>query len=227
MVIKAWSIDVDKEAMTKEEGERMPKELFYEIDEEKKKRITEAALKEFAEYGFENASTNQIVKESGISKGSLFKYFESKEDLYFYLMDTVSLQMAEDMKTDIANLPADIFERVAVYSVAEISWYAANPVKGKFMIKIAAEGDSEIGKKIIKRYGEKSNDIYLELMKGADLSGLHAGRKEVTNLLKWVLQGFNESYLKNLNGEYADIGKLKRDYTRQLKKYLKILKDGL
>ncbi len=205
----------------------MPKELFYEIDEEKKKRITEAAIKEFAEYGFENASTNQIVKESGISKGSLFKYFESKEDLYFYLMDTVSLQMAEDMKTDIANLPADIFERVALYSATEISWYASNPVKGKFMIKIAAEGDSEIGKKIIKRYGEKSNDIYLELMKGADLSGLHAGRKEVTNLLKWVLQGFNESYLKNLNGECEDIGKLKRDYTRQLKKYLKILKEGL
>ena len=64
-------------------------------------------------------------------------------------------------------------------------------------------------------------------MKGADLSGLHAGRKEVTNLLKWVLQGFNESYLKNLNGECEDIGKLKRDYTRQLKKYLKILKEGL
>ena len=65
MVIKAWSIDVDKEAMTKEEGERMPKELFYEIDEEKKKRITEAALKEFAEYVVFLSDGYGIVTDGG------------------------------------------------------------------------------------------------------------------------------------------------------------------
>ena len=36
---------------------------------------------EFAQSGFEKASTNEIVKRSNISKGSLFNYFNSKKDL--------------------------------------------------------------------------------------------------------------------------------------------------
>ena len=56
----------------------MPMKLFTELDSEKQERILDAALKEFAEYGYENGSTNRIVKNCGISKGSLFTYFENK-----------------------------------------------------------------------------------------------------------------------------------------------------
>ena len=56
----------------------MPTKIFTELDEKKQERIIDAALKEFAEYGYENASTNRIVKTCGVSKGSLFKYFENK-----------------------------------------------------------------------------------------------------------------------------------------------------
>ena len=59
----------------------MPKRVFLELDQNKQERITEAAIKEFARFGYENSSTNRIVKECDISKGSLFKYFESKEEL--------------------------------------------------------------------------------------------------------------------------------------------------
>ena len=69
----------------------MPKKVFNELEKEKQDRIIEAAIKEFAEYGYENGSTNRIVKECGISKGSLFKYFENKEDI-------VELPILEDSK---------------------------------------------------------------------------------------------------------------------------------
>ena len=155
----------------------MPMKLFTELDSEKQERILDAALKEFAEYGYENGSTNRIVKNCGISKGSLFKYFENKEDLYFYLIDTVSAEMAEETRVDIGKLSKDLYERVIEYSVTEISWYVTNPVKGRFMIGIASETGSDIGRKIIERYGEKSTDIYETLLKGVDMSGLHSSRK--------------------------------------------------
>ena len=60
----------------------MPTKVFNELDKSKQDKIIESAIKEFAEYGYEEGSTNRIVKDCGISKGSLFKYFENKEELY-------------------------------------------------------------------------------------------------------------------------------------------------
>ena len=205
----------------------MPMKLFTELDSEKQERILDAALKEFAEYGYENGSTNRIVKNCGISKGSLFKYFENKEDLYFYLIDTVSAEMAEETRVDIGKLSKDLYERVIEYSVTEISWYVTNPVKGRFMIGIASETGSDIGRKIIERYGEKSTDIYETLLKGVDISGLHSSRKEITDILRWVLMGFNNSFLMSIAGSSDDIETLKKSYLKQLKTHLKVLKSGL
>lgn len=205
----------------------MPMKLFTELDSEKQERILDAALKEFAEYGYENGSTNRIVKNCGISKGSLFKYFENKEDLYFYLIDTVSAEMAEETRVDIGKLSKDLYERVIEYSVTEISWYVTNPVKGRFMIGIASETGSDIGRKIIERYGEKSTDIYETLLKGVDMSGLHNSRKEITDILRWVLMGFNNSFLMSIAGSSDDIETLKKSYLKQLKTHLKVLKSGL
>ncbi len=205
----------------------MPMKLFTELDSEKQERILDAALKEFAEYGYENGSTNRIVKNCGISKGSLFKYFENKEDLYFYLIDTVSAEMVEETRVDIGKLSKDLYERVIEYSVTEISWYVTNPVKGRFMIGIASETGSDIGRKIIERYGEKSTDIYETLLKGVDMSGLHSSRKEITDILRWVLMGFNNSFLMSIAGSSDDIETLKKSYLKQLKTHLKVLKSGL
>lgn len=204
----------------------MPKKVFVELDKEKQDRIVEAALKEFAEYGYENGSTNRIVKDCGISKGSLFKYFDNKEELYFYLIDTAYVQMAEETSVDISKMSKDLFERVIEYSVAEISWYISHPIEGKFLIGVAAETGSEIGKKLVVRYGEKSSDIYEELLKGVDMSGFSSSRKEVTDILRWVLTGFNNSFLQNVSSN-DDVEKLKKDYMKQLRKHLKVLKNGL
>ena len=45
---------------------------FFDLKKEKQDRMINAALKVFAIYGFNKASTDDIVKEAGISKGLLF-----------------------------------------------------------------------------------------------------------------------------------------------------------
>lgn len=64
----------------------MPKQTFFNLPEEKRKVIIDAAIDEFAEFGLENASTNRIVTNSGISKGSFYQYFEDKQDIFKHLM---------------------------------------------------------------------------------------------------------------------------------------------
>lgn len=57
-----------------------------------------AGVSEFAEYGYENSSTNRIVKKAGISKGSLFKYFPTKEDFYFYVLDEITAELNSSLE---------------------------------------------------------------------------------------------------------------------------------
>lgn len=56
-------------------------EKFEEIREEKKHLIMEVALQLFANEGYHTTSISEIAKKAGISKGLMYNYFESKEEL--------------------------------------------------------------------------------------------------------------------------------------------------
>jgi len=64
----------------------MVKQGFLNLAAEEQNRVVEAALEEFANNDYENASLNNIISKAGISKGSMYHYFAGKEDLYLYLV---------------------------------------------------------------------------------------------------------------------------------------------
>ena len=64
----------------------MPKQTFLNLPPEKREQIVNAAVEEFAVNGLENASTNRIIAQSGISKGSFYQYFEDKQHVFDYLV---------------------------------------------------------------------------------------------------------------------------------------------
>jgi AcrR family transcriptional regulator len=66
----------------------MPKDTFNKLNEEKRNLIVEAFYKEFTLNTFDDASITRVVKSLGISKGSIYQYFDNKLDLYLYLMET-------------------------------------------------------------------------------------------------------------------------------------------
>ncbi|MEO8356062.1 MAG: TetR/AcrR family transcriptional regulator [Chloroflexota bacterium] len=73
----------------------MPKQTFFNLPSEKRETIIHAAVEEFAQYGLENASTNRIVENSGISKGSFYQYFEDKQDVFMYLLSVLEREKME------------------------------------------------------------------------------------------------------------------------------------
>ena len=60
----------------------MPKATFSKISEEKRDRVLKEAARLFAERGFSQSDMAEIATRAKVSKGSLYDYFESKEDLY-------------------------------------------------------------------------------------------------------------------------------------------------
>jgi AcrR family transcriptional regulator len=56
-------------------------------DPAKRMQILDGAKRCFLSVGFEAASMNDITSEAGVSKGTLYVYFEDKEDLFAALID--------------------------------------------------------------------------------------------------------------------------------------------
>ncbi len=54
---------------------------FREIREEKKSLLMDVALRLFASEGYHNTTISKIARQAGISKGLIYNYFESKEEL--------------------------------------------------------------------------------------------------------------------------------------------------
>lgn len=68
--------------------------------EDKRNAILEAATRLFAERGLTAAPTSEISKQAGIAEGTLFTYFETKDDLINALYREIKLELAGAMMSD-------------------------------------------------------------------------------------------------------------------------------
>ena len=62
----------------------MPK-ISDERKAERREQILEGARRCFAEHGYEGATVAKLEREIGLSRGAIFNYFASKEDLFIEL----------------------------------------------------------------------------------------------------------------------------------------------
>lgn len=88
---------------------------FQNLKPEKKQIIIEAALDEFTELPFNEASITSIVKKAGISRGSFYQYFESKENLYRYLVNYLYLKHRKDLLNILIKHSGDLYESLVEF----------------------------------------------------------------------------------------------------------------
>lgn len=86
---------------------------------ERKNELLEAALDEFTQKNYENASLNTIIKKAGISKGTFYYHFQDKESLYLFLLETANKTKWEFINNRIQVRPreqkeSDIFEEFKI-----------------------------------------------------------------------------------------------------------------
>ncbi len=84
-----------------------------EMREQRRVQILEAALAVFTENGIDHARMEDIAHEAGLSKGTLYLYFESKEALLFamleYLFDEYFQTAQEVMPEDEGSVAQRLY----------------------------------------------------------------------------------------------------------------------
>lgn len=83
-------------------------EQFEEIRQQSRARIMETALELFARQGFHNTSISQIAKAANVSKGLMYNYFASKDDLLEAIVRQ-EIEQGEDLMNILSSTTEDPF----------------------------------------------------------------------------------------------------------------------
>jgi AcrR family transcriptional regulator len=146
------------------------KELFDKIPEAKRKRILDAATDEFATYGFENTSIQQIAKRAEISVGSVYKYFENKEEL-FAMVVKENLSLLEALLLHHSSSDEDIMIKAESVLKELLKFSKKHPQLIKLYCAITTGSNVEFSRMLAERIASISAKIYTDVIKKAQQTG--------------------------------------------------------
>ena len=114
-------------------------EKFFDLKREKQDRILNAGLKVFAKNGYRHATTDDIVREAGISKGLLFHYFTNKVGVYVFLMDYSVRFMLLELSRYVKKDTTDFFELCKQIELGKLQVLKNYPYMQAFLDKAFEE----------------------------------------------------------------------------------------
>jgi AcrR family transcriptional regulator len=147
---------------------------FFDLKKEKQDRMINGALKVFAQQGYRHASTDDIVREAGISKGLLFHYFGSKLGVYTFVYDYSVRYMTLELQSTVSSSETDMFELVKQSECARMHAMRGYPYMQQFLNRSMSEDVSEA----LLAIEDKRNiilDAYSAIRQQMDFTTLPAG----------------------------------------------------
>lgn len=95
----------------------LSEEQLIKRRETRRQQILEAALKVFAQRGLHGAKMSMIAEEADLSAGQLYRFFESKEELFVTLIRQVAEETAQEMKR-IYEIPGSPFDKLRIFTAS-------------------------------------------------------------------------------------------------------------
>lgn len=198
---------------------------FYNLEDEKQIKILNAALKVYVQKGYDHASTNEIVKEAGISKGLLFHYFNNKKTLYLFLFDHCIEVVVEDFYKKAVIEEPDFFKRLQEMTLIKMEILHKYPDIFRFFEKAMLEESEQIRSDFqdkIKTFTESSSTWLFE---GIDTSKFRDDM-DLTKIIKsimWAFEGLSEEILtkakqQNTKIDYDQVFTEASEYIEMFKK---------
>ena len=148
------------------------------LKEVHKQDILHAAIAEFGRVGYRDASTNEIVKKAGVSKGLLFHHFKCKEQLYTACQIYVLEEYGKYMNEHKDFTSSDLFDRILKNLRIKMEFGFRNPMfLGMINRAWALEGDENPLKKgEAETYVLNSMQLQADFFfKGVDISMFREG----------------------------------------------------
>lgn len=192
-------------------------EKFFELKKDKQDRMINGAMKVFARNGYKRASTDDMVKEAGISKGLWFHYFGNKLGLYSFIADYAVKYMNMELAAMSNRHPEDYFETTLAIEKTKLSVRKLYPYIPLFLSSMEREKDEEA----LTVIGEYKDAYRKARMKAYENVTMDNFRKEVSmgvlaRTLGLTLDGF-------LREEYEEDMFSEENYKKEVEDYLHMM----
>lgn len=180
-----------------------------------------AALKIFARSGYRHASTDDIVKEAGISKGLLFHYFESKIGLYTFVFNYSVRFMLLELSREVKKTETDFFELTRQMERARMQVMKLYPYMQQFLNAAMREECIDVQEETADRREEYRERMQAYTMQADYSVFANVGDSErIIRLMRYTISGITQE----LTSRY--------DFTpeklyQEICAYIEILKRGL
>ncbi|WPC44059.1 TetR/AcrR family transcriptional regulator [Clostridium sp. JS66] len=132
----------------------MRKKTFLNLYSDQRTKIIESALKEFAEHDYNAASLNNIIAGLDVTKGSFYRYFEGKNDLYDFLVEYVTSKKFNYINEALNIKFGDFFEQFRCIITSYLKFDLTFPVYGRFLFN--AKYFNNVSKSTANLYKMKS-----------------------------------------------------------------------
>ncbi len=198
---------------------------LLDLAPERRDAILNAALKEFVLRGFDNASTNVIAKEAGISKALMFHYVNNKQELFLFVCDyfTGLLNNEYFMKMDFTE--GDLFKRLRQSYLLQMELLEQYPWIFEFSKLSTVTKSEEVNKELENRANKKQASCDRQIFDRVDISKFRKDLdiEKCKQFILWTNIGFTNQIVSTMrNAQASNI-----DYERillTLDEYLEELK---
>ena len=195
-----------------------PTNTFCNLPAEKRERILAAAVEEFAANGYQKASLNNVVKNSGIAKGSLYQYFENKEGLFLHIFESFTQLVKDAANAALATVAAaDFFAQLEAIIWAGIRFIDTHPEYFQIYLRVLFEQDVPRREELVSRVRLFPLEYMGPLCEAGQLNGTIRADVEPA-MAVFIVDAALERFLQAYAKPYLDSGLgLMRKDERQLR----------
>jgi TetR/AcrR family transcriptional regulator len=190
-----------------------------------KKKILEAALKEFATRGYEAASTNAIATEAQVAKGLVFHHFGNKEQLFEALFE----MEVERLTTAVFETPepwsTDLFERLHQLMMRKMELAKAHPLTLDFLMVALTEAPPRLKIVLGKKQATLMQAAWPRVLEGLEVGRLRRGLSlsDAIETLTFLSEGMERQLIALIRHQ----GWTVQQVGQHAWKYFERLRDGL
>ena len=132
-------------------------------------KIIEAATKVFAEKGFFQSRVADIAREAGVADGTIYIYFENKDDILISLFEEQMSLVLENMEAQLSTVD-DPAEKLRIFALTHLKLVEENQSMAE-IIQVELRQSS----KFIKEYKNQQFARYLDIIAGIIREGQEKG----------------------------------------------------
>ena len=185
---------------------------FAKLPAEKRRRILQSAMEEFARSDYKSANTEIIAARAQISKGALFYYFKNKKSLYLTLVRHAGAVVERAMQLEPAPPGTDLFDYLNELAGKKIAVLESMPALVQFSVRVFYDGGAQVSPAINRFLLHYTDELFDKYLSQVDTSRFQPGftPRKAIDLLMYLTDGYVHSLL--MAGQPLDVPELYRQY---------------